>query len=110
SQLLLEKTGREKAEAKLKDLLRRLFGPKSEKLDPNQFRLALGQVEADSTLATEQPPAPATVDAAKASPAKRKGGGRRAAPAHLPVETTVIDLPEAEKAGLVKIREEITEE
>jgi transposase len=40
----------------------------------------------------------------------RKGGGRRPAPEHLPIERIEIDLPEAEKAGLVRIREEITEE
>jgi transposase len=40
----------------------------------------------------------------------RKGGGRRPAPEHLPIVRIEIDLPEAEKVGLVRIREEITEE
>lgn len=35
---------------------------------------------------------------------------RRPAPAHLPIERVEIDLPEDEKRGLIRIREEITEE
>src|SRR6185437_9598747 len=56
----------------------------------------------------DAPVAPAI--AAKQEKKPRKGGGRRAAPEHLPIERVEIDLPEAEKAGLVRIREEITEE
>lgn len=107
STLSIERALREKAESKVKDLLRRLFGPKSEKLDPNQLALALAQVEADSALATAMQPI--ALNPEKPAPAKkRKSGGRRPPPQNLPVETTLIDLPEDQKAGLVKIREEIT--
>src|SRR5690606_7294567 len=36
AQLQIEKLGRERAELKVKDLLRRMFGPKSEKLNAAQ--------------------------------------------------------------------------
>jgi len=91
---------------KLADLTRRLFGPKSEKLDPGQLELAFGSVQADEAIAQEPPPA---VEQKK--PAQpRKGGGRRPVPENLPTERVVLDVPEAERVGLVKIREEITEE
>ena len=93
-------------EAKLADLTRRLFGPKSEKLDPAQLELALGSVEADEAIAQE--PAPAVEEKKPAAP--RKGGGRRPVPENLPTERVVLDVPEAERVGLVKIREEVTEE
>ena len=103
--LKIESLARERAEAKLRDLLRRLYGPKSEQLSEDQLRLLLEPLDADEQLRCDTPPAP--VVAAKKKPA-RKGGGRRPAPAHLPIERVEIDLPEAEKAGLVRIREEIT--
>ena len=105
--LKIETLARERAETKLQDLLRRLYGPKSEQLSADQLRLLLEPLEADEQLRQETPPAPAV--AAKEKPA-RKGGGRRKAPEHLPIERIEIDLPEADKAGLVRIREEITEE
>lgn len=109
SALYVEQLARERAESKLRDLLRRLFGPSSEKLDPNQYRLALEQIEADQALAAAVQPEVATAPAVE-SPRKRPGGGRRPAPEHLPIERVEIDLPEEQKAGLVRIREEITEE
>lgn len=93
-------------EAKLADMTRRLFGPKSEKMDPGQLHLAFGAVQADEELAREEPPG---AEEKKPAP-PRKGGGRRPVPENLPTERVVLDVPEAERVGLVKIREEITEE
>ena len=107
STLKIETLARERAEAKLRDLLRRLYGPKSEQLSEDQLRLLLEPLDADERLRCDSPPAPQV--SAKDKPA-RKGGGRRPVPAHLPIERIEIDLPEQEKAGLVRIREEITEE
>jgi len=107
SVLKIESLARERAEAKLRDLLRRLYGPKSEQLSEDQLRLLLEPLDADEQLRCDTAPAPAV--AAKEKP-PRKGGGRRPAPRHLPIERVEIDLPETEKAGLVRIREEITEE
>jgi transposase len=57
------------------------------------------------------PPLAAASETSIAAAAKRKkGGGRRPKPQNLPVRREVIDLPEAHKAGLVKIREELTEQ
>lgn len=86
SALKIEGLARERAEAKLRDLLRRLYGPKSEQLSEDQMRLLLEPLDADEQLRCDIPPAPAV--AAKEKPA-RKGGGRRPAPAHLPIERIV---------------------
>lgn len=94
---------------KLQDLLRRLFGPKSEKINPDQYPLLLEQFEADFTLRAASPPTTAVPVATEERPV-RKGGGRRPAPEHLPIERVEIDLPEEDKSGLIRIREEITEE
>ncbi len=96
-----------RAEEKLKDLLRRFFGPKSEKMDPAQLRLALESIQADEVLVEEEPPAPQVVPSA---PRKHHGGGRRPVPENLPVVREVIDVPESERVGLEQIREEVTEE
>lgn len=90
------------ANLKIKDLLHQLYGTKSEKLDPAQYQLLMEGV---------QPPAvaPAVADETEEVP-KRRGGGRRSLPATLPVKVTIIDVPEAERVGLVKIREEVTEQ
>jgi transposase len=97
-----------KLEYKLQDLLRRVYGPKSEKLNPDQ-RALFGIPVPGEALAPAQPMK--TSEASKAVGMKRKkGGGRRPKPQNLPVRREVIDLPEEQKAGLVKIREEITEQ
>jgi transposase len=102
------------AQAKLKDLLRRLFGPSSEKIDPKQHLLALESLEADQALAAAEPPAPTQPPEPPKPRAQR--GARRPIPANLPVERVVHDLPEAQKRDpltgetLRVIREEITEE
>jgi len=97
-----------KLEYKLQDLLRRIFDPKNEKLNPVQLAL-FGLPEAG----TSAPPAQATAAsgaAIAASGKRKKGGGRRPHPQNLPVRREVIDLPEDQRVGLVKIREEITEQ
>jgi len=103
-------------EAKLQDLVRRLFGRSSEKIDPKQHLLALECVLADQTIAeTAQPEAAPSPEATLVKP-RAKRGARRPIPANLPVERVVHDLPEDKKRDpntgepLVKIREEITEE
>lgn len=115
AELAEERLLRLAAQAKIKDLLRRLFGATSEKIDSRQHRLALESVEADQQLAQAQQPAlpPAVVEPA---PVRAKRGVRRPIPANLPVERIVHDLPEEQKRHpqtgepLVQIREEITEE
>lgn len=92
------------ANHKIKNLLHQLYGTKSEKLDPAQYQLLMEGV---------QPPAvvPVVIDETdEVKEPKLRGGGRRPLPHTLPVKITIIDVPEAERVGLVKIREEVTEQ
>jgi transposase len=108
SELQIEKLGRERAELKVKDLLRRMFGPSSEKLNAAQGLLF------GAASAAEQAAAVARAAIKRASGAIKKvhrGGGRRPTPEHLPILDTVrIDLPEEQKQGLVWIRDEVSYE
>lgn len=110
SQLLIERTARERAEFKLQQLLRRMFGAKSEKLESGQLALLLGQLEADEALRAAVPERPSPVETAEEPKAAKRGGGRKRPAPHLAVQTTLIDVPEAEREGWVRIREEVTEE
>ena len=105
SQLKLSEARCARAEYKLQDLLRRIHGPKSEKISPAQWALFGLPEAAEAALARAASKAAGTTSAKQ-----KKRGGRRAAPQDLPVHREVIDLPEEQKAGLVKIREEITEQ
>ena len=91
---------------RLDDLIRRMYGPSSEKVDPKQMALVYESVRDDAILAQSASPEP------KPEPERQpsRGGGRRPAPQNLPVERIVIDVPETERPGLIKIREEVTEE
>ena len=93
---------------RLADLRRRLYGPRAETADARQLALAYESVCDDETLA--EAVTEAAAPAAKPAGEPRRGGGRRPAPRHLPVERIVLDVPEAERVGLIKIREEVTEE
>jgi hypothetical protein len=97
-----------KLQYKLDDLLRRVYGPKSEKLNPAQRQLfgLLEPAEAPASAPADSSPEAGGTAAVK----RKKGGGRKPKPENLPVRREVIDLPEEQKAGLVKIREEITEQ
>jgi len=108
AQLQIEKLGRERAELKLKDLLRRMFGPSSEKLNAAQG-LLFGRASAAEQAAAIARDAIKRASAALKSPQRR--GVRRTAPENLPIRDTVrVDLPEEQKAGLVWIRDEVSYE
>jgi transposase len=79
---------------RLDQLLRRLYGPKSERLRPDQPSLFDDPDEA--TLPTPSEPESAA-DAAGPSPRSRRKHGRRRLPADLERKRKVHDLPEAEK-------------
>jgi transposase len=70
-------------------LLRRLFGPRSERLDPNQLALFEKSIEQAAT----QPEA----DAPKATRPRRNAHGRKRLPEDLPRKRVVHDLCEEEK-------------
>jgi transposase len=96
----------ESLRAELADLKRRMFGPKSEKIDPAQMDLAIKAELEDAAIEEQQQQSEVKPVAA----GKRRGGGRRPVPANLPVERIVIDVPAQEREGMEKIREDITEE
>jgi len=85
----------------LQQLLRRMYGRSSEKIDPRQMALFEKLME---QLAQSQPiaPEPATASTAADAPApseapKSAGHGRRRLPSNLPRQKVIHDLPEQEK-------------
>jgi len=81
-------------EHKLQQLLRRLYGRSSEKLDPKQMALFAEMLEQMRGQEAEAGPEPQTV--LPKSPAG-KGHGRRKLPPDLPRDRVVHDLPDKEK-------------
>ena len=84
-------------EHQLQQLLRKLYGRSSEKIDPKQMALfseMLKQIESQ-TPPVEKPVVEATPAAEVAPP--REGHGRRKLDPNLPRERVVHDLPEEEK-------------
>jgi transposase len=77
-------------------LCRRLFGKRSEKVDPSQLRLALEQLANESGPASD----PVEMDSGE-SPVRghtrRASTGRRPFPPDLPREVTLVDLAAADK-------------
>src|SRR6266566_9294901 len=71
-------------------LVRARFGPRSEKLDPNQ--LALFEAAVEEAAKTDAPVAATRVEAHV-----RRGGGRNELPADLPRERIEHDLSDEEK-------------
>jgi len=95
-------------EYKMRDLLRRIYDAKSEKLNPAQ-RLLFGILD-EAPIALVPGSTVSTDKQASSASAKRRGGGGRPKPENLPIRRRLIDLPAVQRAGLVKIREEITEQ
>lgn len=80
----------------LDQLCRRLFGKKSEKVDPRQLALALEQLANEPGGATD----PIEMDSGETPVrphARRRSTGRQPLPAHLPRQRVEIDVAEAEK-------------
>lgn len=78
----------------LETLLRRLYGPRSERIDPAQLVLFAQDVAASQQEAEASPEEEAPVPA----PAKKQGHGRKPLPKDLPRQRLVHDVPEGEKA------------
>jgi transposase len=106
-------------------LLRKLYGSKSEKLDPRQtslFDLLTAMPEGQTAVAHDSPPAAADDNSADETPAatsttkQRPGHGRRQLPDQLQRREVEHDLTEPEKealggaANLVVIGREVTEQ
>lgn len=96
----------DRAEYRLRDLIRRLYGSKNERLNEAQ-RQFFGILEEQINPTPAQP---MMQKASTTTNTKKKGGGRHPKPENLPIKRRLIDLPEEQKVGLIKIREEITEQ
>jgi transposase len=101
----------EQLEEKIAELLRKLFGRKSEKIDPNQLSLIdLENLGLSASVALPEPP-----PQPPAAPA-RKGHGRRRPPKELPRRRIVHEVPEAERLcpccgePMQAIREELSDQ
>jgi transposase len=80
----------ERLRERLDQLLRRLYGPRSERLHPDQLLLFAEPPAAEATTLPLTEP----VEAAKP---RRKGHGRQQLPRHLPRDRRVYELSEAER-------------
>jgi transposase len=92
-----EQREREGLQQRLDLLLRRLYGPKAERFDPNQPWLLPDAAKTDDNAAA---PPPVAVEAANpVAPAKpkRPGHGRKPLPADLPRRRIEHTLPEAQR-------------
>lgn len=77
-------------------LCRRLFGKKSEKVDPRQLQLALEQLANEPGPVTE----PIEMDSGETpvrEHTRRRGHGRQVLPAHLPRTVVTLDIADADK-------------
>jgi len=104
----------------VEDLLRRVYGRRSEKIHPDQLMFeplvkeAMNQPEVDSTPLAELPEA-SSPPPKKARKKNRRHPGRIPIPEHLERVEILLDIPEAEKcypetgAPLKKIGEEVSE-
>jgi transposase len=80
----------ERLTAIIKQLQRHRFGPRSERLDPDQ--LALGLEDVEQTLAAAEAAAEQDQPAARTAAARKRRINRGALPLHLPREQIVIDV------------------
>ena len=81
-------------EHQLQQLLRRLYGRSSEKIDPKQMALFAEMLKA---LEAQNPPVEEPPPPAPPASTNHKGHGRRRIPDDLPRERVLHDLPENEK-------------
>ena len=76
---------------RLDQLLRRLYGPRTERLNPDQ-RLLFAEAPAEGETTTPSPTEPP-----EAAKPRRQGHGRQQLPEHLPRDRRVYELSEAER-------------
>src|SRR5438128_2592974 len=90
--LVAERVQNERLTAIIKELQRYRFGPRSEKIDPDQLALMLEDVE--QAIAADAAEAESKLEdkPAKAPSQTKRRVNRGALPAHLPHEEMVVDL------------------
>jgi transposase/uncharacterized coiled-coil protein SlyX len=87
----------DKLRYQMDDLLRRLYGRKSEKLDPNQLLMDEFILAADGQVQKPELPEPAEEEPPAKQRKKRKRSGRQPLPDHLPRNEIIISVPEDQK-------------
>jgi transposase len=103
-------------ECKVEQLLKRLYGPRSERIDPSQLVLFGQELAAAQEAAAQEAEAQAEPEPAAAPPAPKKGHGRRPLPQDLPRKRIEHDAPAEEKvcpecgADKKRIGEEVSEQ
>jgi phosphatidylserine/phosphatidylglycerophosphate/cardiolipin synthase-like enzyme len=90
SELKISTLRGDRLEYKLRDLIRRLYGAKSEKLNPAQ-RLLFGILE-ETPIEEPLPPTASSNTPRSAGVPKKKGGGRKPKPENLPIRRQLISL------------------
>jgi transposase len=97
-------------EHRLDQLLKQVYGPRADKLNPDQLRM-FGEGPPPDPVPPAPPPDP--TDEPMTTGKKKAGHGRRALPANLHRERVEVDVPAAEKLAVggiwVKIGEEVSE-
>ena len=102
----------------VEQLLRRVYGRRSEKLDPNQLmfdNLILEALEQPVPQVSQEPPVEEKTERKKPRTVKRRHPGRIPIPEHLERVEIVLDIPEEKKVcpetgkPLKKIGEEVSE-
>ncbi len=99
-------------EAELQSLLRRMFGPKSERyVDPNQLNLNFGDADQiqDAIDGIEEAMAEQDQEDEEASQRRRRKKRRRKLPESLPRKIVDVDLPDEQKQGKKYIGYDVTE-
>ena len=100
SQLKMSNLRADRLEYKLRDLIRHMYGAKTEKLNRAQ-RLLFGILE-ESVVAAEVPPASSAHTSSAAGTSKKKGGGRKPKPENrLHLVRPVYAHPKKEHAPIV---------
>lgn len=95
SQIKSQQTTIERLQHQMNDLLRRMYGRKSEKLDINQLLMDGMILEADGEGSSPELPEPVIMPDKPRR--KRKHNGRIPLPDHLPRNEIIIPLPEDQK-------------
>lgn len=100
---------------RLEQLLRAKYGPKTEKLDPNQLLLFAREILEKEESAEDESPEEVKAEPVESETPRRKGHGRNTRP-ELPRERIEYDIPEEEKVcpccggERIRIGEEISEQ
>jgi transposase len=93
-------------------LTKRLYGPRADRLHPDQASLFDDPPPADTPLSPPENPANSSTESTPAS--QRRGHGRRTLPTNLKRVTEMVDIPEAEKLAYggvwIKIDEVVSEQ